>query len=480
MPKISIITYLFSDIEKIIDTCEFSPLNAELELEIICPDEEIPKHTVDNIHFRGIKEIGKLPVPTKNNICFFADSASFAYYSKQNEVKSPILFVHPEIAILELNETDIFQTDLSIYGLSPCILENDSAEQLYCKREGLFVYKNLQMFLESKKPNSVLLTTNNRIAEALVSIDNEKWQVFYPEINYRDLRVEDSNAYRLLYIAQKQLLSQMRGLENSYDLAGIRYCQKNYSQSYSFFASHYDEYMAQVDYDIWVNYILSWYKQYSSLKLNKILELACGTANVAQKLVQKGYDVYACDMSLDMLKMASKKPSKPTLYYASMTDPIPGKDYQLVLCIFDSINYLMQAKQISKTLSEVSLALEKGGLFIFDISTLENSIDNFANICDLQHYSDGFMVHQAWFESVQLWQKSALHFFQKDAIGYNYQYEQHLQRVYFTTELLELINNSSLKVKAIHSAQNKTNLYPKHLSGIDEKYSRLFFILEKV
>lgn len=34
--------------------------------------------------------------------------------------------------------------------------------------------------------------------------------------------------------------------------------------------------------------------------------------------------------------------------------------------MFDSINYLTQTKQIAKVLQEVSLALETGGLFIFD------------------------------------------------------------------------------------------------------------------
>ncbi len=89
------------------------------------------------------------------------------------------------------------------------------------------------------------------------------------------------------------------------------------------------------------------------------------------------------------------------------------------------------------------------------------------------------MVHQAYFESSQLLQISNLHFFKKIFLGYNLQTEHHQQRVYLTYELIELINNSPLKLIAIHSIEIPKNLYPRHLSSIDDKYDRLFFILQK-
>jgi hypothetical protein len=60
-------------------------------------------------------------------------------------------------------------------------------------------------------------------------------------------------------------------------------------------------------------------------------------------------------------------------------------------------------------------------------------------------------------------------------MGYNLQTEHHQQRVIFTYELIELINNSPLKLVAVHSIEIPKNLYPKHLSSIDEKYNRLAF-----
>lgn len=478
--RISIVTFFSKEVPLVIDACEFSPIRKELELELICPSEDALKYKTDNLQLTGLNNINKLPVPTPQQICFFASPASFDYYCKQENINSSYLYVHPDMAVLELKGNNPFHTDLAEYGLCPCVLKEDTAEDLYEKKEKLIYFSDLSQFIENKKHNYVLLSTNFRFIEALINIDRENWELFHPELNYRNLRVNIGKPHSILLNAQKQLLNMARPLDDIYDLAGIRFCRRNNSSAYSFFAEHYDDYMAHVDYALWVNSILYWFKQYSPLKLSKILELACGTANMSIQFVRKGYTVFACDNSVDMLKIAARKTVKPKLYYASLTDPILGKDYQLVICMFDSINYLTQTKQIAKVLQEVSLALETGGLFIFDISTLENSMDNFAHLCDLHRYSDGLMIHQAYFEYIQLIQKSSLHFFKKNILGYSYQFEQHQQRVYYTYELIEIIRNSPLKLIAIHSTETKTNLYPKHLSTIDDKFSRLFFVLQKV
>ena len=480
MPKITIVTLLPGEIEKVIDVCKFSPINSELEIEIIYPQKDVSSHQAGNLKLTKFEDVKELPVPDKSHICFFASPISCDLYRKQAKINVSSLYVHPELAILQLQSDNPFKTKLSDYGLSPCVLEGDAAADLYIEQDRLIYFCDFQQFMQNKNPNFVLLSTNTQFVESLISMDSAHWEHFHPELNYRNLCVGYNNPHRLLLHSQKQLLRLIRIPDSIYDLGGIRYSQQDDSTAYSFFATHYDQYMAHVDYESWVNYVLSWFKQYSSLQLNKILELACGTANFSEQLVNRGYQVYACDNSIDMSHMAAKKAVKPILYYASLTDPIPGRNYQLIICMFDSINYLTQAKQITKTLNEVSLALENGGLFVFDISTLENSLDNFSDVSELYHYSDGLMLHQAWFESVRLMQKSALHFFKKDTIGYCYQYEQHLQRVYFTNELIELIHNSPLKLRAIHSTDTKTNFYPKHLNSIDEKYSRLFFILEKI
>ncbi|MCB5251710.1 MAG: class I SAM-dependent methyltransferase [Candidatus Cloacimonadaceae bacterium] len=287
-----------------------------------------------------------------------------------------------------------------------------------------------------------------------------------------------ADAFRTAFYFAEKLCGQITDLKRlPYMTAQI--CLQDGHGSYAFFADRYDSYMAHVDYDLWYSLLTNWHKSYSRHKCKKVLELACGTANVACRFVQAGAQVDACDISCQMLENAWKKELKPNLYQASLTDPIPGRDYDLILCLFDSMNYLSNLSQISTCLTEVALALAEDGLFIFDISTLLNSMENFFDSCQWVKEQDSGLVHQSFYEMGQRRQNSRLSLFKRWGASYSLQEEEHRQRVYLVQELVEIIQDSPLQLKAIHSTNNKTNFYPKKLSGIDHRHYRLFFILKK-
>ncbi|MDY0336949.1 MAG: class I SAM-dependent methyltransferase [Candidatus Cloacimonadaceae bacterium] len=257
----------------------------------------------------------------------------------------------------------------------------------------------------------------------------------------------------------------------------IRNTQRSMGQSYSYFADHYDRYMAHVDYDLWNQNLISWHKQYGKSKGKKALELACGTANISSRMMVEGYQMDACDISSNMLMNASRKPLKPNLYRAALTDPIPGRDYDLIFCLFDSINYLGTSSDVLSCFHEVSKALKPGALFIFDISTLQNSLENFADNCNFDSFDDYQFVHEAWYESWHRRQISKLTFFQEKGPAFCRQLEQHEQRVYLCSELMALIQETDMKLLAIHSPQGKSNLLNKRVASLDKQHHRLFFIL---
>ena len=72
---------------------------------------------------------------------------------------------------------------------------------------------------------------------------------------------------------------------------------------YERFASVYDMFMDNVDYDMWVEYIHKiWEKENISPKL--IAELGCGTGNITCRLAKEGYDMIGIDISGEMLSVA--------------------------------------------------------------------------------------------------------------------------------------------------------------------------------
>ena len=247
---------------------------------------------------------------------------------------------------------------------------------------------------------------------------------------------------------------------------------------YDNFAPYYDKYMRHVDYDKWVKKILDIYSLHSSSKLTDILELACGTCNVSQKLVGMGYKVTATDRSMQMLKYAEQKPNAPKLYLSVMTDPLPEASYDLILLVFDSINYLLEYTDVSTLLSNISIALKKGGLFIFDISTYKNSSDNFDDYTHVDDSINHCLIHRAEFDHIKRLQKTRITIFQKQDNHYFRMDEEHIQKVYYVHELLQLCDSSPIECTGIYSQSYDKNLLKTNTKKLDHQYSRLFFVLK--
>jgi len=250
--------------------------------------------------------------------------------------------------------------------------------------------------------------------------------------------------------------------------------------TYECFAPYYDNYMRHVDYDKWTDKILTLYTQHTSRELKDVMELACGTANISERLVQRGYHVTASDLSLEMLKYASQKKFKPVLMQADMTSELPQYAFDLVILAFDSINYLIDPNDISKMLDNVYNSLRTNGIFIFDISTYKNSQDNFNDYINLDESPEYVLIHRAKFEKEKRLQQTHITIFKKSDNHYIKMDEKHCQRVYYVLEILQLVENSRLECVGIYNLHYEKNLLKLNNRKLDHQFSRLFFALKKI
>ena len=78
--------------------------------------------------------------------------------------------------------------------------------------------------------------------------------------------------------------------------------------SYTYFAKYYDLLMERTDYDFWTDYIEAIFSR-EKIKPDTILELACGTGNIAIRLAERGYSCTGIDISESMLTLAGEKAS---------------------------------------------------------------------------------------------------------------------------------------------------------------------------
>lgn len=131
----------------------------------------------------------------------------------------------------------------------------------------------------------------------------------------------------------------------------------------------YDQIMDEQLYEEWYNFTLHHINNGKSL-----LELACGTGDLALKFARKGYDVTALDLSEEMLAMASQQAQEEQtsiqLVQGDMLDLSEIGSYEIVTCYADSICYLANKAEVQTAFEQVYQVLEEDGIFLFDVHSL--------------------------------------------------------------------------------------------------------------
>ena len=136
---------------------------------------------------------------------------------------------------------------------------------------------------------------------------------------------------------------------------------------YQYYSEVYD--LFNSDYDWCLRFIKETIREYAD-NPRSLLELACGTGNLLQHFIDE-YEISGIDISASMLAQAKKKLPNAPLFQMNMADFKLNRKFDLVICMFDSINHLLSYEDWLKTFSCVRNHLNPGGVFMFDMNTLE-------------------------------------------------------------------------------------------------------------
>ena len=107
------------------------------------------------------------------------------------------------------------------------------------------------------------------------------------------------------------------------------------------------------------------------IKENKIIgktliDVACGSGNHSKLLQKKGYKIYGVDLNKGMLNLIKRNIPNIKLYEQDMRKlNLPIKS-DVIICMFNSINYNMGYDQFEETLRRFYSQLNKKGIVIFD------------------------------------------------------------------------------------------------------------------
>ena len=107
----------------------------------------------------------------------------------------------------------------------------------------------------------------------------------------------------------------------------------------------------------------------------RILDLCCGTGQLAGELSQRGYSVIGIDSSEKMLSFARENAPEVKFVLDDARLFKNHNEYHLVISMFDSLNHVMNLEELARVFNNVRESLRDDGLFLFDVN-MENGYQN--------------------------------------------------------------------------------------------------------
>jgi SAM-dependent methyltransferase len=101
----------------------------------------------------------------------------------------------------------------------------------------------------------------------------------------------------------------------------------------------------------------------------RILDLCCGTGQLSAELAGRGYRVTGLDGSRAMLACARANAPRARFLQADARAFRLSPRFDAAVSIFDSLNHLLEPKELATVFANVRRALRPGGLFLFDMNT---------------------------------------------------------------------------------------------------------------
>lgn len=143
--------------------------------------------------------------------------------------------------------------------------------------------------------------------------------------------------------------------------------------SYGVFSEFYDALTANVSYDTVSQVLSSLLTRYGKSR-GLLLDLACGTGSVSVRLAQKGYEVIGVDLSPEMLSEAQNKAYSAGQNILFLCQDMTALDLygtvDAAVCTLDGLCHLPDEESVFAALQKVSLFMNPGGVFLFDVNSV--------------------------------------------------------------------------------------------------------------
>lgn len=252
--------------------------------------------------------------------------------------------------------------------------------------------------------------------------------------------------------------------------------------SYKDFAYFYDELMQDAQYGKRCDYICSLLKA-AGKETGILLDLACGTGTLSLMLKERGYEVIGVDASEDMLGAAQEKKmlcgDNETIFLCQKMQELDlFGTIDAAICTLDSLNHVTSEDDVKEIFRRVSLFMNDGAVFIFDVNTPYKHEHILADNTFIYDLDSVFCVWQNTFIKENCSTRITLDFFEKaeDESGeesdiYIRHSEEFAERGYEIETLKKYLEDVRFEVLGIYGELT--------VKDINEQTQRAVFVCKK-
>lgn len=244
--------------------------------------------------------------------------------------------------------------------------------------------------------------------------------------------------------------------------------------SYAVFSNYYDALTRNVDYKQRCDQLCTLLTRHHA-KPQLVLDLACGTGSLTLELARRGYEMIGVDMSPEMLAEAQQKAVQEGQQVLFLCQKMQQLDLygtiDAAFCTLDSINHLTHAADVQETFRRVSLFLNPGGWFIFDVNTPYKHRAVLGNNTFVLDTKDVFCVWQNELQADKMTVQIQLDFFARQKNLYARSSERFRERAYALDELEAWLRAAGFHYVACYAE--------KTLDAPNEQTERVIFAAQK-
>jgi SAM-dependent methyltransferase len=185
----------------------------------------------------------------------------------------------------------------------------------------------------------------------------------------------------------------------------------------------------------------------------RVLDLCCGTGQIAAAMVERGFKVTGIDGSEAMLEFARENAPEAEFIHADARGFKLPKEYQAAISAFDSLNHIMKIEELTSVFRNTRSVLLEDGIFLFDLN-VEDESEALGNSLQMVDENDACIVRSSY-DSLEKLKRYDLTMFRKEDGRWERSDLTLFQRYYATDEVLGALTTAGFNQVKTYDARRE-------------------------